>query len=98
MTSEAATRPGLAARTRIMLWGAIVALLVLPMVAMQFTTEVNWGAEDFAAAALLLGGAGLALEAAARLVAAPGRRALAAVAIVGLLLLVWAELAVGLFD
>lgn len=98
MTSDTATRPGLTPRSRAMLWGAIVALLILPVVAMQFTREVNWGAEDFAAAAVLLGGTGLALEGAARLLIDPGKRLIAAVVILGVLLLVWAELAVGIFD
>lgn len=98
MNSDTTTRPGLAAGSRSILWGVIAALLLLPLVAMQFTTEVNWGAEDFVAAAILLGGTGLALETAARVLVDPRKRTVAAVAIIGLLLLVWAELAVGLFD
>lgn len=96
--TTATTNPGLAPRTRALLWGLIAALLVLPAVAMQFTREVNWGPEDFAAAAVLLGGTGMALELAARVLVDPGKRALAALVIVGVLLLAWAELAVGIFD
>ncbi|NBW76351.1 MAG: hypothetical protein EBR34_11195 [Sphingomonadaceae bacterium] len=76
----------------------IAALLLVPAVAMQFTPEVNWGVEDFLAAAVLLGGGGLALEVAARLLADPRKRALAALVILGLLLVLWAELAVGILD
>lgn len=98
MISDKATRPGLAPGARKFLWGAIVALLFLPLIAMQFTAEVNWGAEDFAAAAILLGGTGFALEVAARLLVDPRKRALAVLVIVGAVLLVWVELAVGIFD
>lgn len=98
MTIEAAAMPGLAVGTRRLLWAGIAALLALPAIAMQFTAEVNWGPEDFAAAAILLGGTGLALEVAARVLATPRKRALAAMVIVAGLLLVWAELAVGIFD
>lgn len=98
MTSDTATKPGLTPRTRTLLWGTIVTLLILPAIAMLFTAEVSWGAEDFAAAAVLLGGTGFALELAARLLVDPGKRAFAALVIVAALLLVWAELAVGIFD
>lgn len=96
--SDIAHKPGLSARNRAMLWGSIAALLALPAVTMLFTSEMNWGPEDFAAAAILLGGAGLALELAARWPVDPRKRALAAIAVVGVLLAVWAELAVGIFD
>jgi hypothetical protein len=41
-------------------------ILLLPLVAMQFTDEVDWGVADFVLAGVLLGGTGLLLEAAAR--------------------------------
>ena len=37
-------------------------ILLLPLVAMQFTDEVNWGVFDFVFAGALLGGTGLLLE------------------------------------
>lgn len=75
-------------------WGLAAALLLAPALAMQVTEQVNWGAGDFLAAALLLGAAGLGLELAARL---PRRARLAAgAAVLVAMLLVWAELAVGL--
>ena len=84
--------------TTLALWGAIGALLLLPLVAMQFTEEVSWTLADFAVAAALLGGAGVAYEIAARRIRNPGRRRLAAVAIVALVAVIWAQGAVGLFD
>lgn len=95
---EMTTRTGLAPRTRVLLWSVIAALVALPAIAMQFTPEVNWGPEDFIAAAVLLGGAGLALEVTARVLVEPVKRLLAALIIGAVLLLVWAELAVGIFD
>lgn len=72
-------------------------LLLIPLVAMQFTDEVAWTASDFIAAACLLGGAGLLYVLAARLARTGGQRAALGLAVAALLLLVWAELAVGLF-
>ncbi len=96
MTTDTAARPGFSARIRVLLWGGIAVLLAVPAVAMLFSTEVNWGLEDFVAAAILLGAAGLALEVAGRMLVTPGKRLLAALVIIGVLLLAWAELAVGI--
>ncbi len=75
-------------------WSLAAALLLLPAIAMQFTAEMNWGPGDFLAAALLLGGIGLALEGAARL---HGRARLAvAIAALAVGVLIWLELAVGI--
>jgi hypothetical protein len=41
-------------------------ILLLPLVAMQITDEVDWGLADFVFAGVLLGGTGLLLELAAR--------------------------------
>jgi hypothetical protein len=41
-------------------------ILLLPLVAMQFTGEVDWGVADFVFAGVLLGGTGLLLEVAVR--------------------------------
>jgi len=83
--------------TRIATMKAIVPLIA-PAVAMQFTAEVNWGPGDFVVAAGLLGLTGLGLELAARASLSRMGKVLAAGAIVLALLVVWAELAVGLFD
>lgn len=98
MDTDIAAPSGLGPTTRLALWGGIALLLCLPALAMLFTREVNWGPGDFVAAAGLLGLAGLGLELTARLSTTPIRRALAAGAVVAMLLLVWVELAVGIFD
>ncbi len=73
-------------------------LLLIPLIAMQFTQEVSWNLADFLVAGTLLLGTGLLLELVLRKVPRQGYRVLFVLAIVILLLLVWAELAVGLFD
>lgn len=83
-------------RWRIAGWGAAGAILLLPLLAMPFTDEVAWGAEDFAAAGLLLGSVGLAFEAAVRVVRGTRARVAVGVALLATLLLAWAELAVGI--
>ena len=77
---------------------ATLALLLIPLLAMQFSHEVSWGWGDFAAAAILLWTAGSAYSLAARRARTPRRRGLVAVGILAVLALVWAELAVGLFS
>jgi hypothetical protein len=77
-------------------WSLAAALLVLPAIGMLFTREVNWGPGDFLAAALLLGATGAVLE----IVAVLPRRQWRTIGMLGglaTLLLVWAELAVGIF-
>lgn len=72
-------------------------LLLVPLVAMQFTAEVDWGPADFLVGGALLFGAGTAMVLAMRRFERPLHRALAVGAIALALALVWAELAVGLF-
>lgn len=86
-----------ASRWRIGMWGLAGLALVIPLLAMQVTDGVNWGFGDFVMAALLLGGAGVALELVMRVLHTPSRRWLAAGGIILALLLIWTELAVGIF-
>jgi len=72
-------------------------LLIVPAVAMQFTSEVNWGPMDFAIAAALLFGTGLLCEFVMRRVTTLKHRIAICAGILVVLLLVWAELAVGIF-
>ena len=72
------------------------ALLLLPAIAMQFTNEVSWGPGDFVVAAVLLFSAGSAIVLATRLRSRVYR--FGAIGLVTIaLLVIWAELAVGLF-
>ena len=77
-------------------WSLAGALLLLPAIAMLLGGDVHWGPGDFVAAAMLLGTTGVFLEIIAALPRRKWRSQGAALAI-GVLLLIWAELAVGLF-
>ncbi len=72
-------------------------LLLIPLIAMQFTSEVNWKGFDFVAAAVILLVVGLSMEFVLRTVKQPRHRILVAIGFLVLLLLIWAELAVGIF-
>ncbi|MCK6600534.1 MAG: hypothetical protein L6Q77_01800 [Bacteroidetes bacterium] len=82
-------------------WGLILGgsalILLIPYTAMQFTAEVNWSWLDFAVAAVLLIGTGQAISIVLTKVTRPAYRILLTVSVLLLLLIIWAELAVGLF-
>ncbi|UOQ97379.1 hypothetical protein MUN81_19345 [Hymenobacter sp. 5317J-9] len=75
---------------------ATFALLLIPLVAMQFSAEVQWTSFDFVVAGGLLFGAGSLFVLVARPANSTAYRLAAAVAVAAGLLLVWANLAVGL--
>lgn len=75
----------------------VAMLLLVPLVAMQFTNDVNWDGFDFLVAAFLLLGTGLLIELVLRKVKTSINRLLVSAAILLMLFLVWAELAVGIF-
>ena len=66
MNNPISPRPPLLAGWRIAGWGSLLAVLMLPALAMQITDEVNWTAGDFVFAAILLGFVGTVVELAAR--------------------------------
>ena len=72
------------------------AILLVPLVAMQLTREVNWTVSDFLVAGVLLMGTGLLFDLAARKVRTRKARLVTIGAIVLGFLFVWAELAVGI--
>ena len=76
---------------------SMMSLLLIPLIAMQYTEEVNWSLFDFIIAGVLLLGAGLLIEYVSRKVRGAIKRKLVIAGIVVLFLLVWAEMAVGIF-
>lgn len=72
-------------------------LLLLPFLAMQLSAEVNWMWGDFLVMGLILAVVGLLFEGILRLVKQRRQRIILGVTILVLFLLVWAELAVGIF-
>ena len=71
-------------------------LLLLPLVAMQFTDEVVWDLADFAVAGVLLFGAGLTYQLISRKAGSIAYRVAVGLAVATALLLVWINLAVGI--
>ena len=75
----------------------IAVLLCIPLIAMQFTNEVVWTLSDFIIAGVLLLGTAIVIEVVARNVKSRNARFGMIIGILFLLLLVWAEMAVGIF-
>lgn len=81
---------------RIIGWGGAVALILTPLVAMQFTNEVNWDETDFIFAAVIFGIVGGLIELAVRKSANWYFRFGSVFAVLAGFLLVWSNLAVGM--
>jgi len=72
-------------------------LLLIPMIAMQFTDEVNWTALDFVIAGVLLLVTGLIFDLVMRKVKNTKYRIAILIIVILVFFLIWAELAVGIF-
>lgn len=72
-------------------------LLLIPLIAMQFTDEVNWTLLDFVVAGTLLVGTGLIFDVILRKIKTTKYRIVISVSLLIALLLIWTELAVGIF-
>ena len=81
--------------TRVVLGTALI--LLVPLLAMQFTNEVAWDGFDFAVAAALLVGTGLMYVMLSRKASHVRQRLVIGLALTVMFLLVWMELAVGIF-
>ena len=82
----------------VFLWIAIAtaAILLIPLVALQFTAQVSWDMADFIVMGALLFGMASLFVVAARTTARRHRK-LIGVIFVAAFLYIWAELAVGIF-
>ncbi len=76
---------------------AVPALLMIPLVGMQFSDEIDWSLLDFMVMGVLLLGAGLTLELVLQKVPHKTNRIALVVIIAIAFLLIWIELAVGIF-
>lgn len=81
---------------RIAGWGLLVLLLLMPLVAMQFTDEVVWTGSDFVVTGVLLLALGLGFELAVRLSSDLAYRSGFGLAVLAAFLLIWINLAVGI--
>ena len=75
----------------------IALILLMPLIAMQFTSDVQWSLTDFVAMGILLLGTGLSCELVMRKVKKVGHRIVICGAILLVFFLIWVELAVGIF-
>jgi hypothetical protein len=82
-------------RWRTAVWGT-AAFLLLPLVAMRFTDEVNWDETDFLVVGAMLAAACGTYELAARMTGDSAYRAAVGVAVAAAFILVWINLAVGI--
>ena len=74
-----------------------IGILFIPLIAINFTKEVNWTLGDFVIGGILLVGTGLSFEFILRKIKTLKYRILFGIALFVALFLVWAELAVGIF-
>ena len=75
----------------------VAILLLIPAIAMQFTSEVKWGPFDFLVAGVLMLGTGLLCELVIRKVSTFKYRVALCAAVLIAFILIWLELAVGIF-
>ncbi|MFZ9003494.1 MAG: hypothetical protein ACO20F_08100 [Robiginitalea sp.] len=75
----------------------VAVLLLIPLISMQFTSEVNWSLTDFVVMGVLLMGTAIFLEVILRKVSKRDIRIALIALILILYFLIWAELAVGIF-
>lgn len=89
---------GLIHRNRVFAWIALAtgAILLIPLIAMQITTEVEWNPRDFVVMGSLLFGMASLLVLVARKLPRKHRLSVSGL-FVAVFLYAWAELAVGLF-
>ena len=82
---------------RLIGWGSAVALLAMPFVAMQVHAQgVDWSAGDFILAGVIFATIGGLLELAVKLTPNGFYRGAVALALLGSLLVIWSNLAVGI--
>lgn len=74
----------------------VVLLLMIPLIAMQFSDEVNWSPFDFVVMGTLLFGTGLTYELISRKAGNTAYKAAVGIAVFAGLILIWGNLAVGL--
>ena len=71
-------------------------ILLIPLIAMQFSDEVNWGLGDFITAGTLLIGTGLIYEFASRRIKNKVNRTILGIVLLFLLAVIWIQLAAGI--
>lgn len=86
-------------RKRLLVWALLILLLLsIPLIAMQFTKEVDWNFGDFFVMGILLTLLFTGIEIVLRIAKNAKHRMLLIALGILLFLLTWAELAVGIFN
>ena len=70
---------------------------MIPFIASQFNSEVNWAIQDYVIAGAILLGAGFLINVAFNRLKAVKHRTVIIIILFVLLLLLWAEMGVGIF-
>lgn len=96
MANQAVKIDGVWQILRIAGWCFVVLLLLLPAVAMQFTSEVDWSVGDFIVMGAVLGTVGFTTEFLVRQSGSTAYRIGAVVAMATAFLTIWVNLAVGM--
>lgn len=81
----------------ILLYSIPLAILSIPLIAMQFTREVNWTISDFLIMGILLFGTTFSIDLVLKKFKTLKSRLIIISVILVVLMLIWAELAVGIF-
>ena len=76
---------------------SVAILLLIPLLAMQLTDEVNWNGLDFLVAGVLLTAAAVIVVQLFELVKKTPQRIMLSLVALAAFLMLWAELAVGIF-
>ena len=72
-------------------------LMFIPLIAMQFTNELNWDLADFILMGILLLCTGFACELVLRNISSTKNKIVLCGIILAMLIIIWAEFAVGIF-
>ncbi|HET8808676.1 MAG TPA: hypothetical protein VFM65_00235 [Flavobacteriaceae bacterium] len=92
------SKPGINKNKRLIgILTGVAILLFIPLIAMQFTEEVNWNLFDFIVMGILLLGTGLLCELVMRKVKKSEYRIAICAGILIAFFFIWVELAVGIF-
>ena len=81
----------------VLLFSIPFVLLSIPLIAMQFTKEVNWTLSDFLIMGILMFATVFTIDFVLKKVKTFKSRLILVLGIIALLLIIWAEMAVGIF-
>lgn len=72
-------------------------VLLIPLIAMQFSEEWDWGVPDFIVVGILLAGVGVGYQMVVTGVKSNSKLAAIGIVLAAVMILTWVELAVGIF-